>query len=497
MDTEKKLQAPRLSDLLAELVDYTSMHTDQVTDFTEGSIIRSLYEAIALVLEQEYQLSTENANWAIDHAILDAFDFTPKEAQNAYGTVTVELYTPTTRDISLSRGTTVFSNNSGTDTLYFRTDQAYLIPQGSVRFKVRVVCNEAGTKGNIPANYIDSMTTTQLSILSVTNEDAFLTGREAETAEDLKKRFREFVATRARGTIRSIEYAMNSIPEVTGCYVFNHTGYYDVYVHDANGDLPDELMNKCLNAIEDYRPAGNGFNIYPMEKVKVSLQVNLAVTDVDLVTDTFRENLRKYISDYLNSFKANDDLIISNVMQKILDFSSIIKDVQFIGGATYTTSPEEIIRAGNIYITTDTRDNFNGANEIPVDGIDDDTEEPDTPTDEEPTDGGTKLLGFVYYNYSYNYSRTTDSTTPVSTTYYDNSHVIITTLPYNLGFDLDKDKDRINIDGNKYTLLNDYGAVVQTLSYDNNGSVVTEYNSKGSVDTQTAYDNYGRVTKLV
>ena len=54
------IKVKSLSELLASLVDYTSMHTDAVTDFTEGSVIRSIYEAIAMVLEQLYQLSTES-----------------------------------------------------------------------------------------------------------------------------------------------------------------------------------------------------------------------------------------------------------------------------------------------------------------------------------------------------------------------------------------------------------------------------------------------------
>ena len=86
------LKVKRLSDILSELIDYTSMHTDQITDFTQGSVIRSIYESISLTLEELYQLSTENVTWAIDHAILDAFDFTPKEAQNSFGNVTVDLY---------------------------------------------------------------------------------------------------------------------------------------------------------------------------------------------------------------------------------------------------------------------------------------------------------------------------------------------------------------------------------------------------------------------
>lgn len=489
------LKVKRLSDILSELIDYTSMHTDQITDFTQGSVIRSIYESISLTLEELYQLSTENVTWAIDHAILDAFDFTPKEAQNSFGNVTVDLYSPLTTDVVLGRGTSVFSTSQNSQSLYFRTQQSYLIPQGTTSFEIEVVCNTAGAKSNIPANYIDAMSTTQLSVLKVTNEDPFLTGRDEETADELKKRFREFVATRGRGTERSIIYGINTIPEITGCFLEQHTGYFDIYAHDANGNLSDSTKAKCYNMIEEYKSAGVGYKLLPLNKVKISLNINLAVTDVDLVTDAFQEGLRQYIIDYLNHFNAGDDLIVSNVIEKVLSYSSIIRDVQFIGGATYTTAPEEIIRSGNIYITTDTKPNFNGKNEVPADDVDEDTDTDETPTVPDESDGGTKLLGFVYYNSSNNYSRTESSTTPVSVTYYDANHVIITTLPYDLGFD--PDKDLVRVEGNKYTVLDDYNVPIRSLSYDNTGSIETVFDTTGSIITQTQYDNYGRVTALV
>lgn len=491
-----KLKVKRLSDILAGLVDYTSMHTDEITDFTPGSIIRSIYEAIALEEEQLYQLSTENVTWAIDHAILDAFDFSPREAQSAYGYVTIDLYTPLTQDVNLGRGTTVSSMQEGNKTLYFQTVQSYLVSAGTSSFKVEVYCTQAGEIGNIPANYIDSISSTQLSVMHVTNDDAFLTGRDAETAEELKKRFREFVATRGRATYRAVKYGIESVPEVAGCYIDEQTGVFYAYVHDANGDLPDELYNKVVNAIDkEYRPIGVEWHILPVKKVKVSLQVNLAVTNVDLVDDSFTDGLRKYIEDYLNHFKADDDLVVSEAIHKILSYSSIITDVQFVGGATYTTTPEELIRSGNIYITVSTKPNFNGVNEIPKDGIDDDTEEPDTPTTPTNTDGGTKLLGFTYYNSSYNYSRTDNSTTPISTTYYDKDHNIITTLPYNVTIDVTN--KNMKIVNNTYTLYDNQQIPIYALSYDNTGSTYTTYDSKGNIIKKLSYDNYGRMTVIV
>lgn len=488
------LKVKRLSDILAELVDYTSMHTDQITDFTEGSVIRSIYEAIGMTQEQLYQLSTENVTWAIDHGILDAFDFTPKEALHAYGEVTIDLANPTVKDIVLAKGTTFYSTPLGNQTQFFQTQEAYLVPQGTTSFIVEVYCTEAGDIGNIPAFYIDSVTTTQFSVLSVGNEDAFLTGRDEETAEELKKRFREFVATRGRATKRSIEYAVNSVPEVVGSFITEGAGYFDVYIHDANGNLPQELDNKARLAIEDYRPAGIQWDTHGLQKVRVSLDINIAVTNRDLVSDTFIDSLTLYVSDYLNHFKADDDLVANVLAEKIISYSSLIADVQFVGGATYTTDTAEIIRAGDISINISDKPNFNGKNEIPVDAIDDDDTSDTGDTKPVDTDGGKKLFGFVYYNSSYNYDRNSNSSTPISITYYDKQHIIITTLPYDL--DIDETMPRLRVENNTYTLLDEYAIPIKSIHYDNNGSVYTTYDTKGVITSQIEYDNYGRKTVI-
>lgn len=494
MDEIPNLKVKRLSELLAELVDYTSMHTDEITDFTEGSAIRSIYEAIAMTQEQLYQLSTENVIWAIDHGILDAFAYTPKEAQRAFGTVTVDLYTPLAKDVVLARGTTVYSSVAGNTTLYYQTEQDYTITQGTTSFKIQVYCTVPGAEGNIPSNYIDSITTSQLSVLNVTNEDSFLTGKPEETAEELKKRFREFVATRGRATKRAVEYGINSIPEVAGCYIVEFTGAYDIYVHDANGDLPDSLRKKVEQAIEDYRPVSIPWTLKPMKKIRISLQIELAVTDSNLATDTFKEGLRLYVSDYLNHFKAGDDLVPNLLSERILKYSSLITDVKFNGGATYTTSPEEIIRAGNIYITATNKENFNGLNQIPMDDSDiDDT--PVNPPAPDNSNKGTKLLGFTYYNFSYNYNKSISPVDPVSITYYDEKHVIITTLPY--GITIDVDNKYMHIDGQTYTLSTSAGIPVYSLSYDTQGSTYTTYTEKGSIKSRETYDNFGGVDKIV
>lgn len=70
------MKTRKLTDILSRMIDKTMIATSKVSDFTPGSAVRSLLEAIALELEQYYILTKENIEWGIEEGIVEAFDFT-------------------------------------------------------------------------------------------------------------------------------------------------------------------------------------------------------------------------------------------------------------------------------------------------------------------------------------------------------------------------------------------------------------------------------------
>lgn len=64
------MQVKRLSDILTGLKSYTVTRTDEINDFTPGSVLQSIYEAIAMELESYYMLQEENINWGLNKEYL-------------------------------------------------------------------------------------------------------------------------------------------------------------------------------------------------------------------------------------------------------------------------------------------------------------------------------------------------------------------------------------------------------------------------------------------
>lgn len=366
-----------ISDILGGLIDYTSTHTSEITDFTPGSIIRSIYEAEAMELEQLYTLSIENILWGIRHSVLDAFGFTPKDATAAFGYVTVTLSTPLAAPLVLAKGTSFYSSKDTAESIMFVTQDSYFIDTGTSSFQVVVYCTQLGTIGNIDSNYIDTMSSTQITSKTATNEEPFATGTDEESTDSVLKRFRQFVATRGRATANAVDYAARSVPGVTGVYVYEATGEFIVYAHDANGDLNPYMMNQVTNAVNLYRPVGIPWSVRPVSKLVKGITFEIAVTDSSLVDDSFQTGLAEYVKKYLQSFTAGQYLVQNELTKYIMGYSTIISDVYYDGSTTNgiddmdtanggsgkivatDTLPNQIIRPGEVIIASCIQGNFN------------------------------------------------------------------------------------------------------------------------------------------
>ena len=77
------------SDVLTSLIDYTSSVTNKITDYSVGSVIRSIYDAVSIEEETLYVLMQQNIEEGIASGLLSAFNFSPKPAQKAYGDLTL------------------------------------------------------------------------------------------------------------------------------------------------------------------------------------------------------------------------------------------------------------------------------------------------------------------------------------------------------------------------------------------------------------------------
>lgn len=310
----------KVNDMVKSQIDYITVHTPYINDFTVGSITRTLIESESIELEKLYYYTLENLQQAIEEGLTSAFGFTRRKAKKAYGKVVINLVSSLSNDIIINRGTKFYSTLPNYEQVY-ETLSSYTIPKGSMSFTIPVYCTVAGVYGNVPANTINK--TTELSgIATVTNPQEFTTGQDSETREQAQIRFREMIQAIAKGTNQSLRYAAMTIPEITGVYEYESTyGTVLLFCHDGNGDLSAQLAQKVADVIEEYRPAGIKVLVLPVHKSYATLNIGVQVGYSALNSDAFLNKISRKVQNYINSFSVGDNLYISDIVQKIMDIS--------------------------------------------------------------------------------------------------------------------------------------------------------------------------------
>ncbi|WAW11968.1 baseplate [Staphylococcus phage SAP6] len=345
------MRTRKLTQILSRLMDKTIQGTSKITDFTPGSAVRSLLEAVALEIEQYYILTRENINWGIQEGIIEAFDFQKRKAKRSYGNVDIQFYQPLDMRMYIPAGTT-FSSTRQEYPQQFETLVDYYAEEGTTEITVEVYCKEVGIVGNIPEDIINTIASGSSLIRKITNPTSFNTGTKEESQEDFKRRFHMFVESRGRATNKSIRYGTLQVPDVDGVYVYEEVGHVTVYAHDKNGNLSATLKNDIITALEDYRPSGIKLDVVGVEKEEIDVSAVVTISNKARIGDTLQRHIESVIRGYLNSLTTSDDLIINDLIQAIMNIDdNLIYDVTFKNLSTnIEVSSKGIIRAGDIKV---------------------------------------------------------------------------------------------------------------------------------------------------
>jgi len=340
-----------MSEIYSRLVDHTITNTNEINDFSVGSAMRALYEAVAIELEQFYVLTRENIMEAIEQGVYESFNFKRKEATKAYGTVQIAFHNTTQSDIVVPRGTRFSSSNPLYNQIY-ETLIDYYIPKGSILAEFQVYCTTLGSVGNIPAQAIDTMQTPIANLSSVGNQQAIQTGQDEEPIEETRARFASYITSLSRATVPAIEYGVRSVQNVSGVYIEEETGRINIYAHDRNGNLPENVQTDILNILYYYKPAGIPVRLLPVTREAINVDVTVTLSNKSGITSAFQNQIAQTITNYLNNMTTGQSLILSDLSSAIKYIDrQMIYDVQFNNlKSNVVLKGSEIIRAGNVTV---------------------------------------------------------------------------------------------------------------------------------------------------
>lgn len=237
-----------------------------ITDFNVGAVGRTLVEAPAIEIDQLYQEMFTGLKEAIPVATYQSFDFTKIQAISAGGVVTTTI-SPQETDTFIPANSVLSVTGGGTTYL---TQFDITIAAGDTTGTLLIRAAIAGLVGNIPANTAFQISPSPAGFVGATNAADFANGADEETADEQKQRFRDYIATLARGTIDACEYgaktakiydgAGNLIERVKSAkliepYAADNSepiGLVNIYIHNGVGSTSDDLMALAQKIIDGY-----------------------------------------------------------------------------------------------------------------------------------------------------------------------------------------------------------------------------------------------------
>ena len=349
----------------------------QVLDFTIGSILRAVVEAVAgvalflqsLVLQvlTLTRASTSQGpdldSWMADYGV------TRLPAVAATGTVTFSRFTPTLQAVVPIGAQVITTDGSETFAVTLDTTNAaysaslggYVLAANVASVSVPVAASVAGSGGNVVAGAISLIGTAIPGVDTVTNAAAFTNGLDAESDAALRLRFVAYMASLSKATKGAVGYALMSLQQgleytITENADYNGTtdmGFFYVVLDDGSGHPSASLLASGVGAIDAVRPIGSRFAVFApvVTTANVALTITTATgydhpTAVGLVGTA--------LVNYINALPLGSSLPYTRLAQVAYDAAPGVVDVSAIllngGSADLIATNQNVIKAGTVTV---------------------------------------------------------------------------------------------------------------------------------------------------
>lgn len=287
-------QTKNFASIVAAMVAHMRATQSKVTDFRVGGVARTLVEAPAIEIDEFYQRVLYGLLEAIPTAVYHAFDFDELPAAMAGGTVRFSAAAPVVSAVAIPLGTILQRPDTRQR---FVTTEAGQIAGGQQHGTVRVRAEYAGIDGNAPTGTVTLLLDYLPQVVAVTNLAPIVGGADAETPDERKARFVDYVGSLSRGTVWAVAYAARkarlvdsgglTTEYVTRVGMAEGAGHADIYIYGSGGQASQELLDVAQAILDGsydapnqkwipgYRPVG--VNVQAMAMIEHPVDVTLRI----------------------------------------------------------------------------------------------------------------------------------------------------------------------------------------------------------------------------
>jgi len=335
------------NNIYENMVAETRHRIPQLTDFEEGSVIRSLYETfayeLALLYEQMdlvYQAGfIDTATGAALDRVVAVLGIKRNEPDFATGEVTFQRDPGSKETIIIPLGTLVTTDKNA----YLTTEEGKL-PEKVNSVSVKIQAEERGKEMSTQAETITIMPRPVSGIKSVHNPNPIrFLGRDRETDEELRQRAKNALLGSGRASITSIENALLGMSGVHGVHIRENMpkyGVIEVYVDTPNFQKNRQLLQARIDKV---RAAGIYAILKPADKIEINAVLQI---DIDIIDDQERQHIenqgRKIVTQFINQLQMGQPLLFSQLTREILQLKGIndLRDFKITTSRHKTYTPQ-------------------------------------------------------------------------------------------------------------------------------------------------------------
>lgn len=344
------------SDIFGSMLADTRRRIPDLTDFEEGSVVRSLYESfayeLALLYEQldlVYQAGfVDTAEGAHLDRVVAVLGIKRNEPDFATGVVTFNRDKGLNEELVIPIGTlvtTVENKNQEPPKKAYLTSEEGRIPAGQTAVDVRIQAEARGKQMVADAETVIVMPLPVPGVKSIINRKPvrFL-GRERETDDELRQRAKQALLASGRASVTAIETALLSMPGVRGVRVKEdfpkegeppanaRLGAIEIYVDGLNERNALQLRER----LDQVRAAGVYVVLKPAIAIQLEAVLQIAVDPRIGMDERLRleTEVATAVAALINDLGMGQPLLFTQLNNAVLKVSGV-KDIPDFRLTTY------------------------------------------------------------------------------------------------------------------------------------------------------------------
>ena len=359
-----------LTNLVDQMINYYEMKLEvgetRLTDFNEGSEIRNILEAFAIlgyaIMEEQSEstriafISTSEDTWLDRIGELPFIDLPRINGQESTGSVTFTLATALDDDYTIPSETMLLSSETG---LSFETDGDVTIFAGELSATGIAVCFTEGADGNVGVGSIDTIDddSVDTEILSVTNEYPFELGLDYEDDDTYRERLLANVRADGFGSVGHYTRIGETVDGVHDVKLVSDESYTRKVL--VNGKVKPTPEGVLLDVLAEYSRLenlvlGHSFTVDRPEYVEVDMDLELSVSTL-ISEDDLLAKLTAFVDggsvpsvDY-SGLRIGVDITEDDVNAVMASFEYVVSSSVTI--SEHTINDGDVLKLGDVSFT--------------------------------------------------------------------------------------------------------------------------------------------------